>query len=331
MYITISDENGQPITYAGSCSDGHDNSWKYVGELGLVRLIFDATAGTFTLEPWQMYLNGAPAQVQGEIGTWDVKNTSTPLSTPYVNAEGNIEAGKFYREVLLDKYAYFAFSDGILRYAHNMGEQNKDINYDEAGQQGTYEKPDNSWKFVGEKFYVRVCIDCNNPKPYIWLESLAPKEVYPIGNATTYEWKPSKSVAWTRVEGEEEMVYSGTLTLKAGELKFLCQQGWGTYYGPATEGLAMNTVGEYDMVLYKNGSPDNKWNNKLTGDYIVTLNFTTGKLKVESVGPGSSVEQTSVVNDNIVYDIMGRALGTSREKLPQGIYVRNGEECVVAQ
>ena len=93
----------------------------------------------------------------------------------------------------------------------------------------------------------------------------------------------------------------------------------------------MDAVGEYNMVLYKNGTPDKKWNNTLSGDYIVTLNFTMGKLTVKSVGPGSSVEQTSVVNDNIVYDIMGRALGTSVENLPLGIYVRNGKKFVVAQ
>ena len=322
--------------YDGNCTNGQDNSWKYEGETGLVRLVFNVSDSSFTLEPWQMYLIGAPAQVQGEIGTWDVKNTSTPLSTPYVNAEGNIEAGKFYREVLLDKNACFAFSDGVLRYANNTQTENKDIKGGDAGQQGTYDssKQDNSWKFVDAASYVRVCIDYNNPKPYIWLEWLAPKEVYPIGNATTYEWTPDNSVALTRVEGEEEMVYSGTLTLKAGELKFLCQQGWGTHYGPdttATAGVAMNAVGEYNMVLYKNGSPDKKWNNTLSGDYIVTLNVTTGKLTVKSVGPGSSVAQTSVVNDHIVYDIMGRALGTSVENLPQGIYVRNGKKFVVAQ
>lgn len=317
--------------YSGSVLNGQDNSWKYVGETGLVRLVFNVADSTFTLEPWQMYLIGAPAQVQGEIGTWDVKNTSTPLSTPYVNAEGNTEAGKFYHEVLLDKWCYFAFSDGILRYANNTDAQNKDISSSDAGQQGTYEKQDNSWKFVDAASYVRVCIDYNNPKPYIWLEWLAPKEVYPIGNATTYEWTPDNSVALTRVEGEEEMVYSGTLTLKAGELKFLCQKGFSTHYGPADAGAAINAVGEYDMVLYKNGSPDKKWSNTLVGDYVVTLNVETLKLTVEKPGTTTLVEQTSVVSDNIVYDIMGRALGTSVENLPQGIYVRNGKKFVVAQ
>ena len=238
-----------------------------------------------------MYLIGAPAQVQGEIGTWDVKNTSTPLSTPYVNAEGNIEAGKFYREVLLNKDSYFAFSDGILRYAHNMEAQNKDIKSGDAVQQGTYEKQDNSWKFVDAASYVRVCIDYNNPKPYIWLEWLAPKEVYPIGSATTYEWEPNNSVALTRVEGEEEMVYSGTLALKAGELKFLCQAEWGKHFGPKEPGVAMAEAGDYEVALIEDG--DNKWNNTLVGDFVVTLNAEAGTLTLVAVeNPESLIEQT---------------------------------------
>lgn len=67
------------------------------------------------------------------------------------------------------------------------------------------------------------------------------------------------------------------------------------------------------------------WISKENGKYklIATENFDKD--------PTTLVEQTSVVNDNIVYDIMGRALGTSLENLPQGIYVRNGKKFVVAQ
>ena len=317
-------------TYSGSVLNGQDNSWKYTGETGLVRLVFNVADSTFTLEPWQMYLIGAPAQVQDTIGTWDVKNTSTPLSTPYVNAEGNIEAGKFYREVLLDKWCYFAFSDGILRYANNTDAQNKDISSSDAGQQGTYDKQNNSWKFV-EASYVRVCIDyTSSPKPYIWLEEICPKEIRPIGDACSWGWAIDSAVPLTRKADTEQVVYSGTLTLKAGELKFLCQQSFDKHYGPATNGVAMDTVGEYDITLLSSDT-DNKWCNTLTGDYIVTLNVTNLKLTVEKLGTTTSVEQTSVVNDNIVYDIMGRALGTSVENLPQGIYVRNGKKFVVAQ
>ena len=68
------------------------------------------------------------------------------------------------------------------------------------------------------------------------------------------------------------------------------------------------------------------WISKENGAYklIATDNFEKD--------PTTLVEgQTSVINDNIVYDIMGRALGTSVENLPQGIYVRNGKKFVVAQ
>lgn len=330
--VSVNLKTVKDTVYDGSCVNGQDNSWKYEGETGLVRLVFNVSDSSFTLEPWQMYLIGAPAQVQGEIGTWDVKNTSTPLSTPYVNAEGNIEAGKFYREVLLDKWCYFAFSDGILRYANNTDAQNKDISSGDAGQQGTYDKPDNSWKFVDAASYVRVCIDYTAAhKPYIWLEKIYPKEVYPIGTACAWEWKIDNAAPLTRKEGEDQVVYSGKLTLQAGELKFLCQKSFDMHYGPAENGVAMNAVGEYDITLLSGTGTDNKWSNTLTGDYIVTLNVTNLKLTVEKLGTTTSVEQTSVVNDNIVYDIMGRALGTSVENLPQGIYVRNGKKFVVAQ
>ena len=39
----------------------------------------------------------------------------------------------------------------------------------------------------------------------------------------------------------------------------------------------------------------------------------------------------SIMNDNVVYDVMGRALGTSVENLPQGLYIRNGKTFVVVK
>ena len=331
--VSVNLKTVKDTVYDGSCVNGQDNSWKYEGETGLVRLVFDANAGTFTLESWQMYLIGSPAQVQeGEIGKWDVKNTSMPLTTPYVNAEGIQDAGKYYCEVLLNKDDYFAFSDGVLRYANNTSEQNKDIKSGDAGQQGTYDKPDNSWKFIEARSYVRVCIDyTSSPKPYIWLEKIYPKEVYPIGTACAWGWEIDNAAPLTRKEGEDQVVYSGKLTLQAGELKFLCQKSFdGMHYGPAINGKAMDNVGEYDIELLR--GTDNKWNNTLVGEYIVTLNVETLKLTVEEPGTTTLVVgQISVINDNIVYDIMGRALGTSVENLPQGIYVRNGKKFVVAQ
>ena len=62
----------------------------------------------------------------------------------------------------------------------------------------------------------------------------------------------------------------------------------------------------------------------------ITVNAAEGKLVIENA-PATAIENTTLQNDNIVYDIMGRALGTSLENLPQGIYVRNGKKFVVAQ
>ena len=93
-------------------------------------------------------------------------------------------------------------------------------------------------------------------------------------------------------------------------------------------GSEINDVGDYEVALVTDG--DNKWLNKLVGDYVVTLNTKTLTLTAVPSIP-SSIENTTLQNDNIVYDIMGRALGTSVENLPQGIYVRNGKKFVVAQ
>ncbi|MGN0208717.1 MAG: hypothetical protein ACI397_04640, partial [Paludibacteraceae bacterium] len=323
MDITINDENGQPKTYAGSCSYGQDNSWKYVGESGLVRLVLDVENNTFTLEPWQMYLIGSAA----DGDQWSVANTSKPITNPYMNLEtDNVEEGKYYIKVSMTKFeTYFAFSDGKHRYANDSEEENKDINVGDAGQQGTYAKGDNSWKFSGATDSVRVCIDYTAAhKPYIWLEGYS---VYPIGTACTWEWTIDNAVGMACVAGSM-VIYSDTLTLKEGELKFLCQSSFGKHYGPKVNGTEINDVGDYEVALVTDG--DNKWQNKLVGDYVVTLNTKTLTLTAVPSIP-SSIENTTLQNDNIVYDIMGRALGTSLENLPQGIYVRNGKKFVVAQ
>lgn len=326
MDITINDENGQPKTYAGSCGNGQDNSWKYVGESGLVRLVLDVENKTFTLEPWQMYLIGHPADGDDK---WGVANTSKPITNPYMNLEtDNVEEGKYYIKVSMTKFGTnFAFSDGIHRYANDTEEKNKDINVGDAGQQGTYAKGDNNWKFSGATDSVRVCIDYTAAhKPYIWLEGYS---VYPIGTACTWNWAIDNAVGMACVAGSM-VIYSDTLMLEEGELKFLCQSSFGKHYGPKKNGTEINAVGDYEVALVKDG--DNKWNNKLAGDYVVTLNTKTLTLTLTAVpSTPSSIENTTLQNDNIVYDIMGRALGTSLENLPQGIYVRNGKKFVVAQ
>ena len=90
--------------------------------------------------------------------------------------------------------------------------------------------------------------------------------------------------------------------------------------------LQTASEGHYPLTIETSTYKSQKyWISKENGAYklIATDNFDKD--------PTTSVETISVVNDNIVYDIMGRALGTSVENLPQGIYVRNGKKFVVAQ
>lgn len=90
--------------------------------------------------------------------------------------------------------------------------------------------------------------------------------------------------------------------------------------------LQTESQGHYPLTVETSTYKSQKyWISKENGAYklIATDNFDKD--------PTTLVETISMVNDNIVYDIMGRALGTSVENLPQGIYVRNGKKFVVAQ
>ena len=423
MDITINDENGQPKTYAGSCGNGQDNSWKYVGESGLVRLVLDVETKTFTLEPWQMYLIGSAA----DGDQWSVANTSKPLNVAYFNLdEDTYEEGKYYHEVWLNQNeGYLAFSDGIHRYANNTTEKNQDINVGDEGQQGTYDKGNNSWKYVGESGIVRVCIDYTTAhKPYIWLEKwykirtgaivghdygkvhvscnagdpLAKDSTFRKGSDLQFKTTPdagfyhagwywnqegTMGATWDgifRSQNEDAIVYAkflprydvlGSLNTEGDPQGGM--PGWiaseanisdyqiavndstysktyvlladNTYKFKLYDNYVKNYVGmDGESAVTVNLGQENTFSNGIgqdvlfktsqAGKYtfkIVYSAINPAKVTVSYDGAATLVDQTSVVNDNIVYDIMGRALGTSLENLPQGIYVRNGKKFVVAQ
>ena len=167
-----------------------------------------------------------------------------------------------------------------------------------------------------------------------------PTAVYPVGNGCEVGWDPSGVIEFPET-GEDTGIYEGLLglTIKNGnaELKFLCQKGYAAHFGPkdARDGqrdIAGN--GEVTNFAFCDGTnnKDMKWwvLEGAHGKKKITVNAVEGKLVIADA-PATSVENTTLQNDNIVYDIMGRALGTSLENLPQGIYVRNGKKFVVAQ
>ena len=122
-------------------------------------------------------------------------------------------------------------------------------------------------------------------------EVVYPEEIYPIGTACAWGWTIDNAVAIARLDDSTKVVYTDTLTLQAGELKFLCQRDFSKHFGPKEPGVAMAEVGDYEVALIEDG--DNKWNNTLVGDFVVTLNAETSTLTLVPVNnPVSLIEQT---------------------------------------
>lgn len=159
-----------------------------------------------------------------------------------------------------------------------------------------------------------------------------------LNQTITLEFKLAEGTTWSDKEGRSDMylrewqniLTDGTAgdrtTYKEAEIADCIY----SFSIPVVNQVkfVLQTVGEgwnpltVETSTYKS---QKYWISKENGAYklIATDNFDKD--------PTTSVETISMVNDNIVYDIMGRALGTSLENLPQGIYVRNGKKFVVAQ
>ncbi len=404
--------------YDGSCENGQDNSWKYEGEEGLVRLVLDVEKKTFTLEPFNLYLIGDPAEGDDK---WAASNKTKPFVTKHY------EEGALYMEVeMQQKNSYFALSDGIQRYAHTENGNNKDIQVGDIGKQGKFENNDKSWCYCGETGKVRICVNPNMKdgcNPWVWLEDT---KFYVIGgpvkdsNGDSWKGNATYRLAISQVGENDSMYVDCYITQEMNNVGL--SNGTNRYYA-ATKDAAMDgsVGGQYafndnswkyegtsgivrltiDNNKDDNGNPypslkvsrpavslkhawvaeseatavemtDNNdgtytiakaaYSGSAEGYEVVTSYVVNNTPKVTAAegltagdyckfvlspniygeewtlnitkcdGTTTLVEgQTSVINDNIVYDIMGRALGTSVENLPQGIYVRNGKKFVVAQ
>lgn len=176
---------------------------------------------------------------------------------------------------------------------------------------------------VGEKYRLKCLHNDDNSllNQKITLEFKVAQDTTWIGENTMYlyEWQKqlnNESVGYdkhsiTAANLENGGIYTFADIPVVNKVKFVLQTESEGYHELTAE------TSTYKSQKY--------WISKENGKYklIATENFEKD--------PTTSVEQTSVVNDNIVYDIMGRALGTSLENLPQGIYVRNGKKFVVAQ
>lgn len=214
-----------------------------------------------------------------------------------------------------------------------------DLQFFSPAGEGNYANPENpkygDYKFGVDKAGLYTLI-VNTTTMTLKVKKY-PTALYPVGNGCEVGWNPSGVIEFPET-GEDTGIYEGLLglTIKDGnaELKFLCQKGYAAHFGPSDTGDGKRDIQGNGVVtnftFVENG--DQKWW-VLEGAYgmkKITVNAAEGKLVIENA-PATAIENTTLQNDNIVYDIMGRALGTSLENLPQGIYVRNGKKFVVAQ
>lgn len=160
-----------------------------------------------------------------------------------------------------------------------------------------------------------------------------------LNQTITLEFKLAEGTTWSDKEGRSDMylrewqniLTDGTAGDRTTYQKAEVADCIYSFSIPVVNQVkfVLQTVGEgwnpltVETSTYKN---QKYWISKENEEYklIATDSFDKGPTTLV-------VGQISVINNNIVYDIMGRALGTSVENLPQGIYVRNGMKFVVAQ
>lgn len=288
--------------------ENNDKSWKYCGETGKVRICVnpnmkDGCNPWVWLEDTKFYVIGGP--VKDNNGDSWKGNATYRLAISQVGENDSMYVDCYIAQNMNN----VGLSNGTNRYYAAT----KDAAMD-GSVGGQYAYNDNSWKYEGTSGIVRLTIDNNkdeNGNPYPSLKVSRPavslKHAWVAeSEATAVEMTDNNDGTYTIAKA----AYSGSAEGYEVVTSYVVNN---TPKVTAAEGL---TAGDYCKFVLSPNIYGEEW----------TLNIT------KCDGTTTLVEgQTSVINDNIVYDIMGRALGTSVENLPQGIYVRNGKKFVVAQ
>lgn len=135
-----------------------------------------------------------------------------------------------------------------------------------------------------------------------------PAYLYPIGDATEAGWELNNTTAIEETSFNSG-IYTSTLTLKSGSLKFLLQKDWGKMYGATTADQEVSQMGTQSLSYSSgsNGEHDNKF--KITfpasASYQVTINLNTNTMtiypeKIYMVGPGSNEANDWIFSDNAI-------------------------------
>ena len=108
-----------------------------------------------------------------------------------------------------------------------------------------------------------------------WAEQY-PDVLYAVGNATSTGWNHGGNNILYKYADTNKYQGFVSFTGKAnGELKFLCQAGWGDMWGANNNGDGISAAGSYTIAYHSDGSPDNKFKPTISGLYLVTVDLTT--------------------------------------------------------
>lgn len=104
-----------------------------------------------------------------------------------------------------------------------------------------------------------------------------PDVLYAVGDATSTGWNAGgDNILYKYADANKYQGFVSLTGKENGELKFLCQAGWGSMWGAESQGVSVSAVGEYNISYYLNESSDNKFKPTLSaGLYLVTIDATT--------------------------------------------------------
>ncbi len=213
--------------------------------------------------------------------------------------------------------------------ALSIGEQN--LSY-----RSTYEDSDNAFAVTAGRYAIRIdltgsaaviSVADGTGMEDVEVSNYYPEAIYPIGDATAAGWIPADAIRMDETAFNSG-VYSATLELQNGELKFLHKRDWGNAYGAMSSSVSVTGPGDYSIVLLDDA--DNKFNVVLNAaqTFDITVDVPNGSMRL-SQNSGTAVPE--VLFDRFpqgVYSIQGLRVAESIENLPMGIYVVRDAEGV---